>query len=790
MELLAASRLAARRVDSGGTFLFEGVDLRLSSGSRVGLVGPNGSGKSTLLSLLAAAATPDDGRVVKAPGVRTTLLTQQAGRELAGGSADISVWEAAALAVGIEPATSDPTRDRSVDDVTGSELREILAALGLGHERHGELTAQLSDGERQRLALAAVLAAPADVLLLDEPTNHLDLVARTWLEKHLVKRRGAVVIVSHDRELLDATTTSTAFLTASGLRVVAHCYSKAAKTMAAKSAQAAKRQRELDNEAARLERVAVELAAHGAKAQARRRKAVRDSAALRSRASRLSVEVDGTREAVAERARRGPPVNGRAPHRRAHSVLLEAEHLTVPGVLEDVAVRIAAGDRIALLGPNGSGKSTLLSLLLGTVAGADPRQRLWYAPAMKLVCVDQATRGLLPGVPVIDQGSARLGLDQARRVLAASGLPFTSWTLTPERLSGGERARVGLSFALAQPFDLLVLDEPDNDLDLVGVEDLEARLSERTAALGAALIVATHDRRLARSLADRAWSIRAGALTANGSVLGYLRGEAGTPASDFWLTERELPEVEQQDDEGTAEDLLQRLENERVGLVERLSDPLALTEREAERLDQRLAAVESQLMAAYDAALAPAAPRYRLVERGLTIYADQPNGDALPEVGEPTNGETSAEQVRSLQRPCRLVLVAEDDALRATTELAESTPGVPWLDVRLESGVAHLRLGPQADACLLPRTALALTEAGVRLAFTVLGACRVQSFSHDDLSGTSLEPVGGGWWRASLDSYLVNDGWGTAGAVSDDATITRSTPEHRGRRRRRKAVAT
>src|SRR5690606_15109632 len=105
-------------------------------------------------------------------------------------------------------------------------------------------------------------------------------------------------------------------------------------------------------------------------------------------------------------------------------LLVAAEHLTVSGVLDDVAVRVDAGDRIALLGPNGSGKSTLVELLMGGLLGEDPRQRLWYAPAMKLVMVDQRTRGLEPGVAVLAQGSARLGLENARNVLAATGLPY------------------------------------------------------------------------------------------------------------------------------------------------------------------------------------------------------------------------------------------------------------------------------------------------------------------------------------------------------------------------------
>jgi len=781
--------LAVLRGAAAADHLFEGVDLRLATGSRVGLTGPNGSGKSTLLRLLAREAAPDEGTVVRAPGVRTALLDQDAGRRLLVPDAgcgsfdpvnvsarlpsepvavDATVWQVAAAALveverieGLlreleaQPATHDPTpgaaetaayhslvseHDRLGGYGAASRVREILAALGFGPRRLGESVAALSVGERQRLALATVLASPVDVLLLDEPTNHLDLAARSWLERHLSKRQGAAVIVSHDRALLDAATNRTAFLSAAGLRVVAAGYSRAARSLAAAESQATRRVREMNKEAARLERVAAELAAYGAKAQARRHRANR------------------------------PPTRGR---------LLEAGHLSVPGLLADVAVRIDAGDRIALLGPNGSGKSTLLALLAGGQAGEDPRQRLWYAPAMKLVSVDQRTRGLQPGVAVVDQGSARLGLEAARRVLAASGLEFAAWSRPPEELSGGERARVGLALAVAQPFDLLLLDEPDNDLDLAAVEALEASLDAKLTETGAALLIATHDRRLAQALTNRVWTISDGALAGHGSVSSYLRGAAGVPAATFWQAAVDGDVAAEPQPLTTAGDPPATpqfdLEAERDRILDQLSDPLALGERENHRLTRRLLEVEGRLMSAYEAVLTPAGPRYRFVERGLDLFADHGPGTA----GEPAG-------VGRDTRASHLLLVAAADAGQAAAALAEADPSLPWLDVRLADDVAHLRLGALGGACLLPDTVAALVDAGVRLAFTVMGARSVQLFSHDDLSSTSLAPVGDGWWRLSLRRFLVLEGW-----VPGDATHDRTGDtgrEQTGRRGRRKAV--
>ncbi|HET8986020.1 MAG TPA: ATP-binding cassette domain-containing protein, partial [Trueperaceae bacterium] len=195
MELLVASAVAARRVTAAADYLFEGVDLRLFAGSRVGLVGANGSGKSTLLRLLASQAAPDEGAVVRAPGVRTALLDQDAGRGLVDEHG--TVWQVAARAlveveriesrlreVEVELSAADPGSSATaaaVHDALSAEhvrhggygaaaqVREILAALGFPPGRHTEVVSELSDGERQRLGLAAVLASPVDVLLLDEP---------------------------------------------------------------------------------------------------------------------------------------------------------------------------------------------------------------------------------------------------------------------------------------------------------------------------------------------------------------------------------------------------------------------------------------------------------------------------------------------------------------------------------------------------------------------------------------------------------------------------------------------
>ena len=816
-----------RRHATAADHLFAGVDLRLAEGSRVGLVGPNGGGKSTLLRLLAGSAAPDEGVVVRAPGTRTALLDQDAGRSLLGSELEPppsrtgdsalgrTVWQVAAGALVEMRRVEDRLRQleaelteqapqrraalsaaydsllREHERLGGygatSRLREILAALGFAQQRYDDAVVELSDGERQRLALAEVLASPVDVLLLDEPTNHLDIAARSWLERHLSRKHGAVVLVSHDRMLLDAATDQTAFLGKTGIALVNTSYSRAARTRSATESQQARRMREMEKEAARLEEVAAELAAHGARAQARRRRAARESSELRTRAQLLApaaqtlntVRLGPYRRRLAslQSSEGNTEAGHRTLGRRAtRGLLLEASHLTVPGLLDDVAVRIEAGERIALLGPNGSGKSTLLALLAGSLAGGDPRQRLWYAPAMKLVSVDQRSRGLRAGVAVVEQGSASLGLEAARNVLAATGLPYAAWSRPPEELSGGERARVGLALALAQPFDLLLLDEPDNDLDLAAVEALESGLVTTLEETGAALVIATHDRRLARAVAGRAWSISDGALAGYGSVAAYLRGGPPVPAAAFWQGSEPAPvEQEPVPDRQPQEQL--DLEAERDTILERLTDPLALGDRERERLRHRLLELEGALMSSYDAALAPAAPRYRLVERGLTLYADL----VRPADDEPSGAGGDHRD--------RLLVVAAADAGQAAAELAAAAttlqPGVPWLDVRLIGDVAHMRIGSLPGASLLPTTAQALVDAGTRLAFTVMGARGAQLFSPDALGPTMLSSVGDDWWYVELERFLALEGW----SVHDGPDERTGTAGHgRSRRRRRGKV--
>ncbi len=806
MELLIAQRL---NVSLGGDALLANLHLRLSAGDRVGLIGPNGSGKSTLLRVLAGRQQADSGRLWRAPGVRVGYLPQSEEPASSGGT----VWQVASGSLALVRELEGRMREleqrsgRAADGTAAADayarlqaefeqaggyaaeavLRRELAALGFEGKDDERLVTELSAGERRRLALAGTLAAAPDLLLLDEPTNHLDLATREWLGRRLTAWNGALMIVSHDRALLDAATTRTAFLepAADGagnrLTLEPGPYSTAAARRTVTLRASHKRERERAKEAARLEAMAAELARFGHKAHARKRGAERRLREV------TKVQLPASRAATpGEEAHSAPQLAaaGRAAVRGgAGTTLVEATALSSPPLLNVTSLRVNSGDRIALLGPNGSGKSTLLELLSGSQRSADPRSELRFAGALRLRHVGQVDRGLHGGVTLWDQATQRIGAVTAGRLLSEAGLPPRTWSLPPTAVSGGERARAGLALALAEDADLWLLDEPTNDLDLAAVEALEAQLLAKLEASGAALLLTTHDRRLAERLTTEVWAIEAGAVVRYSGVAAYLAGErsglepqgpvgARTPtgvqeaarASD---READATEADDAGRHGAGRQHfpdLDDLELRRVELLRLRDEEPGLTERDRERVHASLAETEGALMAAYAATLPAPAPLYRLVERGYTMYADWV-GD--PRMAAPSHLVVVVPQVR----PGDTALGAGVAAATLLAALAQGA-GLPdpdllldgfaaaWLEVRLVDAVGHLRLVERARASVLPSVRVALVDAGVRLAFTRLNARAVQLHRTGELEGSLLRPAGHGWWYLTLEEFLEADGWG------------------------------
>jgi len=451
--------------------LLDGVSLGVSAGDRIGVVGRNGAGKSTLLALLAGTTSPDEGRVARTTGLRLGYLRQQ--DQLTGTVGQI-VFGAGWRATESAPWEADP-RARAI-------VAELLPGIGLDAP-----AGPLSGGERRRVALAALLVAERDVLLLDEPTNHLDIEAIDWLGRHLRDRGSAVIVVSHDRWLLDTVCERTWEVDRGQVHSAEGGYS------AYVLAQAERERSEEATERRRRNLARKELAwlQRGARARTTKAKFRVDAANVLIAAeppARDTVEL--TRLAT---ARLGKTV-----------VELEDVSLSVAAdggrrpLLEHVTWQLGPGDRVGIAGVNGSGKTSLLNLLAGTPGpGLEAEGTIVRGKTVRLAHLSQELAELDPDQRVREAvEEIRLRIQVGDRELSAGQLlerlGFSAerqWTRIGD-LSGGERRRVQmLRLLMAEP-NVLLLDEPTNDLDIETLTEFEDLLDGWPGTL----VVVSHDR--------------------------------------------------------------------------------------------------------------------------------------------------------------------------------------------------------------------------------------------------------------------------------------------------------
>ncbi len=493
----------------GERVILGGVGLSVGSGERVALLGRNGAGKTTLLDVLAGRLGLDEGELWRAEGARLAYLPQQptfeGGQTVAELVADANPnlarqAELEALATQLE---RDPdllprwAEAQSAFEAGGGYRYEVEAARTLGvlglSGLETRVAASLSGGERTRLALALALLSRPDVLLLDEPTNHLDVRMREWLQSALLAWPGAVVLTSHDREVLDKVASRSLWLEGGQATAYPGGYSRAraVRDLTRRTQERAARLGE--REAARLSGAAIRESRWGRRPEA-----------LRARAGRVAAP----EAPPSERRARMRLLSGSA---RAE-LLVSAEHLSKGygerAILNDVSLKIRRGDRVVLLGSNGAGKTTLLRLLSGDLYPDDPQAQLHYQAGVVPALLDQTWHGLEPDRPVLAQFGARFGEGRAKGLLGGAGFSSALWEQSPRDLSGGERARAGLALIGASRADLLLLDEPTNHLDVEALESLEGAL----LAYGGASLIVTHDRRLAREVATRLWRLEDGRL--------------------------------------------------------------------------------------------------------------------------------------------------------------------------------------------------------------------------------------------------------------------------------------
>jgi ABC transport system ATP-binding/permease protein len=439
--------------------LFDGVDLALDAGVRACLVGRNGAGKSTLLRILAGEIAPDGGERAVTPGARIALVAQEPAIEGAtlldhatAGGAPAHQAKAALEAFGLDPA-------KSTDGLSGGEIR--------------------------RAALARAFAEDPDVLLLDEPTNHLDILAIETLEEELAGSRAAALIVSHDRAFLERVTKRSFWLEYRQVKRLdkgfAHFDDWAEKIVAQEAEEARRLTRAIEREQHWLARG---VTARRARNEGRRRR------------------LDSMRLAKADRMReaRGGLSMGIASSGMSGQRVAEAKGVVKTFgdkvVLKAFSTRILRGDRVAIVGPNGAGKTTLVKVLLGELAPDAGEVKL--GTNLQIAYIEQARGALAPEMTLKDVllpegGDQVMVRGEPRHVVSyAKDFLFTENQLRqPVRsLSGGERNRLLLARALAQPSNVMVLDEPTNDLDMETLDVLEDLLADYEGTL----ILVSHDR--------------------------------------------------------------------------------------------------------------------------------------------------------------------------------------------------------------------------------------------------------------------------------------------------------
>jgi ATP-binding cassette subfamily F protein uup len=469
----------------GGTPLLEGASLSVMPGDRLCLVGRNGSGKSTLLKIAAGAVQSDKGERIVQSGVTMRYLPQEP--DLSGFD-DTLAYVLAGLAPGDEP-------HRAIT---------LLNALGLDGT---ENPARLSGGEARRAALARVLAPEPDILLLDEPTNHLDLPAIEWLESELGRLRSALVLISHDRRFLSNLTRATIWLDRSATRRLEQGFAAFEDWRDAFLEQEETERHKLDR------KIVAELdwVRHGVSGR-RKRNMGRMRALQQLKTGRSEQrKVAGNVNLVVSEAETSSKLIA-----EAKAVSKSFGDLTV---LREVSVKVLRGDRLGIVGANGAGKTTLLKILTGDLQPDSGSIRL--GENIALVTLDQRRETLDPEMTLqyaLSGGSDKVTLNgQPRHVMSymKDFLFAPEQARTPLRvLSGGERGRLMLARALAKPSNVLVLDEPTNDLDLETLDLLQEMLADYP---GTVLLV-SHDRdfldRVCTSVlaseGDGRWNVYAG----------------------------------------------------------------------------------------------------------------------------------------------------------------------------------------------------------------------------------------------------------------------------------------
>ncbi len=523
-------RLDAVVREFSSVIILDRITASIAAGERVGLVGPNGAGKTTLLRIVAGRDEPDRGTVTRRRGLSLGLLAQEAHLDEAFMAApdvraavrhgavhlERMAAELARLEHGGHAGSTEYAELQHRFDILGGytldqRVDEALSGLGFARDEWLRPPAAMSGGQQTRAALARLVIADPDLLLLDEPTNHLDLGALEWLEEHLRRRAGALLVASHDRAFLDATVARVWELRDRRVTVFRGDYAAYHRQREERDARAAK---DADTQARQIERETELVQRY--RSQRKHVKMHEHEARLeRLREERTEAPRTGRSLRLPGQALAGGPV-------RSGELVIRLEDLVVGylpgrGALDadgtDAAepVRVASapflaarrGERIGIVGPNGAGKTTLLRTIAGDLPPLDGG--LVFGHQVSPAYLAQLRDAAIPGATVLDAVLEAIPVTpgEARGYLARFLFRGDDVFKEVRSLSGGERSRLELALMGILPSNLMLLDEPTNHLDIPAREAIEAFLAE----VPATLLVVSHDRRLLETICERLWVV-------------------------------------------------------------------------------------------------------------------------------------------------------------------------------------------------------------------------------------------------------------------------------------------
>jgi ATP-binding cassette subfamily F protein 3 len=573
-----------------GRTIFDKATVGIPAGHKVGFVGRNGSGKTTLLKLIAGELHPDDGSIRVPRATRIGWVTQEA----PGGPDSLIEFVLAAdkerhrLLWEAETA-HDAERialihERLADigaHAAPSRAARILAGLGFDEAAQQRACAEYSGGWRMRVALAAMLFTEPDLLLLDEPTNYLDLEGTLWLEEYLADYPHTVLIVSHDRELLNRSVGSILHLAQGKLTLYTGGYDRFEEARREKQRLDLKLKKKQDDERRHIEAFIARFKAKASKA-----------AQAQSRVKALA-RMQPIAEQIEERV---VPFSFPGPAKAFASPLIRLEGAAVgyveeQPVLQGLDLRLDADDRVGLLGANGNGKSTFAKLIAGRLApmhgrryGSDKIAVGYFAQHQ----MDDLPAAKTPYQHVLDMMPEATEA-QRRARLGALGFGVDKADTEAEHLSGGEKARLLFALATFGGRHLLILDEPTNHLDVDAREALVRALNDYEGAV----ILISHDRHLIEACADRLWIVRDGTVRSYDGDMEQYRAECLAERGADPNTPRAKSKLGGPS-KRTAQDVRRQAAEQRAALAP-LKKSVTKAEAEIERLSKKITAIEGAL---------------------------------------------------------------------------------------------------------------------------------------------------------------------------------------------------